>query len=308
MLNYTLSKDNIEKLNYLIQDKNNISILNRFESSELEEKDYKYFEEIGIINKYKLIEKSVDHVIDTLANPYNTVNIMFTGGVSTYEQSINYNDKMDSPVMLTMTPDNIYIKDDDVLGVVDTLQDFVGNSSLKSINYSKKYNENEAYVIAVFLDMERKATLRSFIDEMPFSSNSYNVNMLWRVLNSTGSSIQWYVHILKKIIGEHKVLTQTQVKEALDSLVKKGDIVQVGSLYQPSAELTSLASRMIIVDNVLLVQSVVKKDVDEVISSGFTCVQTGVHDLLFIDFNGEEVILETISSSKLLNYITSFIK
>lgn len=308
MLNYTLSKDNIEKLNYLIQDKNSISILNRFESSELEDEDYKYFEEIGIINKYKLIEKAADHVIETLANPYNTVNIMFTGGVSTYEQSINYNNKMENPVMLTMTPDNVYIKDDDVLGIVDTLKDFVGNSSLKSINYSKKYNENEAHVIAVFLDMERKATLRAFIDEMPFSNNSYNVNMLWRVLNSTGSSIQWYVHILKKIIGEHKVLTQTQVKEALDSLVKRGDIIQVGSLYQPSAELTSLASRMIIVDNVLLVQSVIKKDIDEVVSSGFTCVQTGVHDLLFIDFNGEEVILETISSSKLLNYITSFIK
>jgi hypothetical protein len=45
---------------------------------------------------------------------------------------------------------------------------------------------------------------------------------------------------------------------------------------------------------------------NEIVNSGFTCVQSGVHDLLFLDYNNKDVIFETISSVRLKDYLQHF--
>jgi hypothetical protein len=63
---------------------------------------------------------------------------------------------------------------------------------------------------------------------------------------------------------------------------------------------------MVIIDNALSIQVSRQDEAIGTISSGFTCIQSGVHDLLFLDYDGKDILFETITSAKLLDYLEQF--
>ncbi len=308
MLKCTLEREKIERLNTIIKDKNSISPLNRFPSKELSSDDRNSLEEMGIIDFNGNISESIQPAIDVLAKPNAVVKVIFTGGAGTYEHDINYDNSFQRHISFTVTPSTITIDDEtNPQSIVKVLSDFVGKSNLKSLNVSSKFTLIEALVVAALLDMERKSSLRAFLDEIPFTHNSYNTNMIWRIINSTSSSIQWFVCILNEIAGEHISLSQQQVQDAIEKLITMGTITQKGGLYQLSGELSHLSSRMIIVDNILSAQASRQDETGRIISTGFTCVQSGVHDLLFLEYNSKEIIFETITSVRLMDNLSRFL-
>lgn len=307
MSNYTLDSEEVKKLNSIIEEKNDLSILNRFDSAQADESDIDKFKLLDIANNEGKVDSNSFEFYDALVNPIANVNILFTGGSSTYEHSINYSKNTDKPISFTSTPNNLYIQEDNVEDVIETIETFIGKSNLKSLSFNKTYTKYEAYVFAALIDLERKAILRAFIDEMPYSTNTYNSNVIWRMLNSTSSSIQWFAYIMMNMAHEDGIITQNQVTDAISKLIEKGDIIDKGSVYQPSKEITLLANRMIIVDNIMSVQSNVIDDNEDIKSAGFTSIQSGIHDILFLDYNQEEVVIETISSSKLLECLKKVI-
>ena len=146
------------------------------------------------------------------------------------------------------------------------------------------------------LDMERRSILRAFVDELPYSRSGYGFNMIWRMVHSSNESIQWFVYCMSQVVGEHITLRPEQVKSVLEGLKEKELISEQDEQYQLSKDLYQLANRMIIIDNVINVEAVGKNKQEEIINTGFTCMQSGIHDLLFIDYDGSEILLETISS------------
>lgn len=304
MLVCTLDRDKIESLNTIIKERNNLSPLNRFTSKGFSEDDINILNRMGMINSEGNLIETIQPTIKILSNPHAVLKLIFTGGVGTYEHNINYDDTFQKHVSFTVTPNNFAIDDEsNPRSVVQTVQDFVGKSNLKSINISKKFSATEALVIASILDIERRASLRAFVDEMPMSHNSYNANMVWRIINSTSTSIQWFVSIMNDVIGDHVTLTLQQVQEALEQLRARGIVEQKGGAYQLCGELALLSDRMVIIDNILSVQISKQDDKDGIVSAGFTCIQSGVHDLLFLDYNGKEIVFKTITSSRLLDYL-----
>ena len=113
---------------------------------------------------------------------------------------------------------------------------------------------------------------------------------------------------MSQVVGEHITLRPEQVKSVLEGLKEKELISEQDEQYQLSKDLYQLANRMIIIDNVINVEAVGKNKQEEIINTGFTCMQSGIHDLLFIDYDGSEILLETISSELLLEYIGRFLK
>lgn len=308
MLKCSLDREKIESLNNMIKEKNNLSLLNRFSSRDFSEEGVKDLNKLGMVDSQGKLLETIQPTINILSNPQAVVKVLFTGGVGTYEHNINYDSTFHNNVSFTVTPGSYLIDDEtDPQSIVKLLEDFVGKSNLKSINVSKKFNTSEALVIAAILDMERRSSLRAFVDEIPIIHNSYNTNMIWRIINSTSSSIQWFVSVMNEVVGEHITLSLRQVQDAIDQLIIKEVLIHNGGQYQLSGELSLLSGRMIIIDNVLSVQISKLDASSDIISAGFTCVQSGVHDLLFLDYNGKEIVFETISSVRLLNYLERFL-
>jgi hypothetical protein len=82
---------------------------------------------------------------------------------------------------------------------------------------------------------------------------------------------------------------------------------QNGEQYHLIGELAQLSGRMIIIDNILSIQMSRFDDKKNIVSVGFTCIQSGVHDLLFVDFDGDEIVFETITSVGLLDCLEQFL-
>ncbi len=307
MLTCTLDQKNMESLSTVVGEKNKLSLLNRFSSKDFTDEDMKGLNKIGIVDKDGFLLDNAQPAINILSNPYAVVKFTFTGGAGIFEHNINYDNSFRNHVTITITPNDFNIDDEvNPQSILPIFQDFVGKSNLKSINISGRYTVTEALVIASILDIERRAFLRAFVDEVPISRNSYTANLIWRIINSTSNSMQWFVSVMNDVIGEHVVLTPGQVQEGINGLIAKDVMVQNGGQYSLTGELAGLSSRMIIIDNILSTHIHRLDESKEVVSTGFTCIQSGVHDLLFLDFDGNEVVFETISSVALLEYLEQF--
>jgi hypothetical protein len=108
--------------------------------------------------------------------------------------------------------------------------------------------------------------------------------------------------IIRELVyeGHHPV---PQILTALGSLAEKGLTVPDGSAYRLSEESAYLARRMLIIDT-SLVLTAGHLGPDGIVSvGGFTCLQAGVHDLLYLDATAGTVEIQAVSSAIILDYI-----
>lgn len=307
MLKCTLDREKLESLNTLIKEKNNLSPLSRYTTKAYSEDDIGILNRMGMVSSEGILLESIKSTINILSEPYAVVKLTFSGGVGTYEHHVNYDKSLKNHVSFTVTPTNFSIDDEtNPHSIINLLQDFVGKSNLKSINFSYRFTKTEAFVVASLMDMERRGSLRAFIDELPINHNSYQASMIWRIINSTSGGMQWFVSMMNEVIGEHIPLTLQQIHSAIEQLVSKGIIEQKGTQYQLVGEISHLSDRMIIIDNVLSMQVSRQDEQSNTISAGFTCIQAGVHDLLLLDYDGKDIVFETVTSAKLLDYLDQF--
>lgn len=303
MLKCNLNQEKLEYLKGMMLETNEISVLQHYASASLTPERADVLREHGLVNNAGELKEDIRSSLNVLSQPYAVVKYMFTGGVGKYVHSISYDKTFQNHVAVTETPDAITLNEDmDPGSIVRILEDFTGRSTLKSVNVSYKLKVAEALVIAAIIDMERKTTLRAFVDEIVVMQNTYTANMIWRIINSTSDSIQWFVYLINEVVGEHSPLTLKEVQEAMDHLVEKNIATKQGEQYKLCEDFNLLANRMVIVDNVVSVQ-MLKVENASVVSSGFTSVQTGVHDLLMLDYDGEDLMMETISSARLAEYL-----
>lgn len=310
-MNYILNSEQLEGLNYLIDEnigeKNELSVLNNYGSKELAEEDKDFFQENNIINSEGNITDK--ELFDVLTKPSALAKFMLTGGTNKFEYTVSYDKTKQNNIAFTKTPE-YYMIDNETKrqDITNMVGNFVGKTKLKSIAIKQKFSAEEAIVIAAMIDLERRTILRAFVDELPYTNNKYGVNMTWRMVHGSSKSIQWLVYCISEVIGEDISLKQDQVKEVLDNLKDKGVVSEQYGQYQLSDELSQLASRMIIINNIMTLETIRNNSEEELVSAGFTCIQSGVHDILLLDYDGSEVLFETVSSEILLEYIDKFLK
>lgn len=303
-MKYILNSNQLEGLNKILDSKNDISILNNYGETDLSDKDESYLIKKGILNEEASLGEN--EIFDILANPSTITKFMITGGANKYEHIISYDESEEKQVAFSTSPEYFIIDDNvDNKTTINTIVDFLGSSSLKSLNINIKLSAKEAIVLGGMLDLERRSLLRAFVDELPYTNNKYGVNMIWRMIHEYKESIQWLVYNLSEVIGQEISLELDQVKEILDELAKKGLLTEEYGQYQLNEDYSKLANRMIILDNIMtfeMISNSLQKSV------GFVCIQSGVHDILIIDYDGNDLLLETVSSQRLLEYIERLLK
>lgn len=307
MSKYTLNKHLLEGLSKFADKKNEISPFSSLLERELKADEIKHLTNMGVLNEEGLVSQDFSTIMTCISQPHAVVKLQFTGGVGLYQHNIYYNQTYDNSVSITLLSDEAILTDEvDSTSILDTLTQFIGRSNLKSLDFDCEFDTEEALVIAAIIDLERKLCLRSLIDEIPYDQNLYGYNKIWRSINSTSTSIQWFVHIVNEVLGEYTTLNYRQVQDALERLVPKGLLKQKNGLYQLTDDLVFLANRMIINDNIISV-SAMKQIGQDVVVTGFSCVQAGIHDLVYLDYNGDDITFKTLSSEELISNIDFFI-
>ena len=92
------------------------------------------------------------------------VKFMFTAGIDKFEYTIFYDTTKEKQVLFEINSEE-YTIDDKVKrkDILNLIENFIGNSPLKSINLSKKYRPKEALILGAMLDLERKTILKASI-------------------------------------------------------------------------------------------------------------------------------------------------
>ncbi|HZK34263.1 MAG TPA: hypothetical protein VFD33_03000 [Bacillota bacterium] len=307
MSKHTINKHLLQGLSQYAEQKNQISPFATIEGKDLSTDEKNLLKGMDILNDSDLPTQSFNNLMSLLTEPTAVVKLQFTGGVGLYQHNIYHNETFDKSASITLMSDEAILTDEvDPTNILDTLAQFIGKSDLKSLEFDCEFDIEEALVIAAIIDLERKLCLRSLIDEIPYDQNLYGYNKIWRSINSTGSSIQWFVHIVNEVIGEYTTLNYRQVQDALERLVPKGLLKQKNGLYQLTDDLVFLANRMIINDNIISV-SAMKQVGQDVVATGFSSIQAGIHDIIYLDYNGDDIRFRTLSSEELINNIEFFI-
>ncbi|MBW6517921.1 MAG: hypothetical protein K0A89_05410 [ANME-2 cluster archaeon] len=78
--------------------------------------------------------------------------------------------------------------------------------------------------------------------------------------------------------------------------------------YRLTQDTLLLSRRMLLLDTFLTLTSGRIGHDGKVIIIGFTGIQAGVHDLLFIDANKDSVLIDAVSSAVMLDYVSHFLE
>jgi hypothetical protein len=125
------------------------------------------------------------------------------------------------------------------------------------------------------------------------------------VLSDPGKSFQWLNNVIRELIDEENV-PALQIPAALASLADKGIVLRTGSAYRLSDDAVFLAQRMLVIDTTVVLTSGQMAPDGTASIAGFTCLQAGVHDLLYFDTSTGTVEIQAISSAAVLEFIRIF--
>jgi hypothetical protein len=181
----------------------------------------------------------------------------------------------------------------------------LGSSIYRNATVEASLTPDEALVFFAMIDLQRRAFLQSLAQSQECTPISLESSSVEAVLSDPNKSNQWLNNVVSELVAE-KNAPAPQVPTALVSLADKGLVLTTGSTYRLSDDAAVLARRMLVIDtNVILTSG--KMTPDGIVSiAGFTCLQAGVHDLLYFDTSAGTVDIQAVSSAAVLEFIRIF--
>ena len=91
------------------------------------------------------------------------------------------------------------------------------------------------------------------------------------------------------------------------SLAAKGLIIATGREYSLSDQAVILARNHLMPSMYLTLTSGKGQSSGKTNIAGFSCIISGIHDLLYIDYNADDIELEAVSSATIHEYVKTFL-
>ena len=186
------------------------------------------------------------------------------------------------------------------------LGQFVGASTLRNCEFAAELSTAETLVVSVLLDLQRKTYLSAIADDKELGPVSITKDKFAALVSENKPDHQWFVSVFKEMLDVHGTFMEEVVPVALDGLISKGLIKKEGGFYSLSDNLQYLSRRMLLIERFITVTSGRLDEDDKLALVGFTCLQSGINDILMADAMKGSARLETISSAKLLDYLGVF--
>jgi hypothetical protein len=181
----------------------------------------------------------------------------------------------------------------------------LGSSVYRNATVGASLAPEEALTFFGITDLQRKEYLSALAGSKESSKKSIDPSSLETFLSTREGNFQWLNNVIRELAyGENT--PAPQVPAALASLEEKGLVRKTGQAYCLSDDAAFLARRMLVIDTSLVLTAGHLAADGRVGVAGFTCLQAGVHDLLYIDATADLVEFQAISSAAVLGYIRAF--
>jgi len=181
------------------------------------------------------------------------------------------------------------------------LAEFTGNSRLVNVEYRAVFSLSLARAFLALVDLVRIRSLKIIAGEQ------VQLGCTWaEILEWAMSRQQGYMVLSRSLqdLVEQSRLSEALPPSALDELISKGMVRQEGELYFLLGEALELATNFLIPEYVFNISYGQVKSAAEVVRSECNVVCCGMHNLLYIEWLGNDgFALETMSGSNVLGML-----
>ncbi|AEE95507.1 hypothetical protein [Mahella australiensis] len=180
-----------------------------------------------------------------------------------------------------------------------TMEEFTGSSRLIDVPFHESLSYNAALAFLSLLDLRRAANLCAMAGET--RSAVFSADEIADRINKD-QSLMWFVNSLKKLIDvDH--LSAADVSGAIPELKGKGMIAENGNGFSLTGEAEELADFFLIPEYVFDIEYGKMISPSACEHSECRVIFCGMHRLLYIDTDGDKIVIETMSGSELFEII-----
>lgn len=262
--------------------------------------------EAGLLTHSGDIEPPARRTLQVLARPRLSTSLRFTGTPELFEYFLFAAEDGGAPVSLTRHGGDFRIEDPARPGtVLAFLGDCLGKSALSSGDFEVTLTASESFALAAALDLQRRAAWDGLA-----RARSAKVPVLTREVIQAeldapdrGAS-QWFTGILRHLSDE----VVEGAAEALGTLADRGLLDREGETYRLGGEALVLASRLLLIQGILKMQTAWPDDDEGVRYSEALAVQGGVFDLLRLEAAEDQVRWRSLSPLEFLAEIEEMLE
>jgi hypothetical protein len=183
----------------------------------------------------------------------------------------------------------------------------LGSSEIRNCAFEADLTAAETVVLAAMMDLQRKAFLRAIADEKEQVLITVEIEKIAPMITQGEKDYQWLVNIFKEMLDIRGTFMPEIVPGSIDGLVSKGLVKKDGKTVSLNGPALLLSRRMLVLERYLTATSGIFTDDKKISLSGFTCLQSGINDLLIIDAYDGKAHLETVTSETLVKYLAYFL-
>jgi hypothetical protein len=262
-----------------------------------------------VLNPDGSLNAEAQRALETLALAVAFTRVQYSGGPSFSEMVFYHAPKAQAPISVTNTDDGLLIEyPGQPADFSAALRDLSGGSQLQNLDFSARLPVTESLVLAAMVDLLRKDILRDTASDQPLEIGNCSPEFIVSELGKSQANSSGLANVVAQVSGAEPGLAVMNVKSALEALVAKELVIVEASGYTLNALPALLARRFLLFDQAFKLEAGREALAGSPpILVGFMCLQAGVHDLLYLEYAEELLLLETVSASTLLDRLKFFI-
>ena len=263
----------------------------------------------GVLDAGGQIVSNLRPTLELLASTRAYTRIRLSPGAELLEYNVYFAPDGSRAVSITSTDKGLVVQDPaPTEEFIEGLRAYTGGSIIRACDFDEEMRVEEALTLAALIDLRRQSVLRAFVDKTLSAQESYDAHAIYEAIANTPSSSQWLVAIIQDMVESEIPLSETTIERTLTDLATSNHVVKTGEQYMLGEVESILGSRFLVFDNIMVLWSGRERDDGEIFNVGFTCLQAGVHELLFLDASGGRFQFTTLSSEALLEYVRHFLQ
>ncbi len=191
--------------------------------------------------------------------------------------------------------------------MLELIRQTIGFSLYRSSSFSAQMNRAETLVLAAMIDLERKEMLRKFADSKVAERIAVSATEVLEMLRVQPGNIQWFSSAFVDLFSPERIPKSGDMAGIFQSLCTKGLITGPGKTFSLSDEGLLLARHHLMPSMYLTLTSGKGQPSGKTNVAGFSCIISGIHDLLYIDYHDDEIELQAVASAEIHEYLSAFL-
>ncbi len=262
----------------------------------------------GIMDSDGNIRPDVQKALGVLASSESYTRIYLSEGAALFEQAIYHDPQGGEPVSITTVEQGLRVQYPFAVDeLLEALRQNLGESVIADIDFAAEFKKEEAVVIAGVVDLYRKRVLAALVSDAEADTSPLTPESILQSVRNEKGGPQWLSVIVRGMFKDTVNLELDSIRNSLEALAASGHMVREQGGFSAGEKLQFLSGRMLILDRILHVEAGRATSSGGVFYVGFSCLQTGVHDLLYLEKNGDFLALEGMSSAGVIDLAGQFL-